>query len=233
MIFIMALCCFLSPLWASSAAEAIYEQGKLEPFMFKKLDAYNEAIALDGNLLEARKDRAFILYYQGKYNEALEDLTTCIEKGLDSGEIRAMRAKVFIALKKYREAREDLSRIIEEDGQNRDARLDRAIASARLNEYDKAMEDLRILLRENHRDRISSQAYRLMGEILLTKGENEAAREYFAKASPWYSVMGINLPLGMYNAKTLSVFGMIGLIVSCAALIFRVDLPAPRKSKRR
>lgn len=230
---IIVLGVFSAPLWASSAAEALYAQGKAESFMFKKLAAYNEAIDMDSNLVEARKDRAFILYYQGKYHQALEDLTACIEKGLDVSEVRAMRGKVFIALNNYKEAQEDLSRVIEENGQDRDARLDRALASVKLKEYDKALADLKILLREDHRDKVSNQAYRLMGEILLAKGENEAAREYFARSGGWYNVMGINFPVGMYNARAMSVIGMIGLIVSCAALIFRVDLPAPKKSKRK
>jgi tetratricopeptide (TPR) repeat protein len=219
--------------WGLSAAEELYEKAKMEPFMFKKLAIYNEAIAMDKNLINARKERAFILYYQGRYLEAIDDLTACIENGLDGSEVRSLRAKAFIALKEYQKARDDLSIAIAFDDQNREARLDRALANARLKEYNEAINDLKVLLREDHHDKTSKLAYRLMGEILLARGENDIAREYFAKAGRWDSVLGISFPGGMYNAKLLSVMGMIGLVVSCAALIFKVDLPAPRRSKKR
>jgi len=219
--------------WGLSVAEELYEKAKTEHFMFKKLALYNEAIAMDKNLIKARKDRAFILYYQGKYSEAIDDLTACIENGLDGSEVRSLRAKAFIALKEYQKARDDLSMAIEMDDQNREARLNRALVNAHLKAYNEAINDLKVLLREDHHDKTSKMAYRLMGEILLDRGENEMAREYFAKAGRWDSILGISFPRGMYNAKVLSVMGMIGLMVSCAALIFKVDLPAPRRSKRR
>ncbi|MEJ5300068.1 MAG: hypothetical protein WHS38_03675 [Thermodesulforhabdaceae bacterium] len=231
-VFALILCQTLQG-WGVSKAEELYEKAQVESFMFKKLAIYDEAIAMDKNMLEARRDRAFILYYQGKYPEVVEDLTVCIENGLDGSEIRSMRAKALIAIKKYYEALDDLSIALDLDNQNREARLNRAIASARLGKYDNAISDLKMLLRENHHDRISSQAYRLMGEILLARGENEVAREYFAKAGRWDSVLGISFPGGMYNAKILSLMGMIGLVVSFAALIFKVDLPAPRRPRKR
>lgn len=219
--------------WCSPSAREIYEKAKTEPFMFKKLAMYNEALDMDKNLLEVRKDRAFILYYQGKYEEALEDLTVCIENGLDGNEIRAMRAKVLIALRKYSEAQNDLSVAIEEYGPNRELLLDRALTNVKLKNYDDALKDLKLLLRENHNDKISGQAYRLMGEIFMAQGESDVAREYFAKSGGWDSLLGMNFPGGTYNAKFMSLFGMLGLVVSFAALIFRVDLPAPKRPKRR
>ncbi|MCX7823055.1 MAG: tetratricopeptide repeat protein [Syntrophobacterales bacterium] len=232
LLIILAFCGLASDGLCSASAQEIYERAKEESFMFKKLAIYNEAIDMDKGLLDARRDRAFILYYQRKYEEALEDLTVCIERGLNGSEVLAMRAKVFIALKRYREAQEDLSKAIESYGQNRELLLDRAITHAKLKNYDDALKDLRLLLRENHNDRISLQAYRLMGEIFLAQGEPEVAREYLSRAGGW-DVLGISLPIGMYNIKFLSIFGMLGLIVSLAALIFKVDLPAPRRPKRR
>lgn len=219
--------------WASTSAQELYEQARSESFMFKKLEIYNEALDMDKGLLDARKDRAFILYYQGKHKEALEDLTVCLENGLDGADIRAMRAKVLIALKRYKEAREDLSRAIEHYGQSRELILDRALTNVKLKNYDEALKDLKLLIKENYNDRISNQAYRLMGEIFLSQGESEVAREYFAKAGGWDGLWGISFPGGIYSAKLVSLLGMLGIMVSCAALIFKVDLPAPKHPRRR
>ncbi len=211
----------------------LYATAKQEPFMFKKLSIYNEIVSMDENFLEARKERATILYYQGKYKEAIEDLSACINNGLTTSEVYLLRGKANLALKDYKRAIEDFSEVLKDNPSDRSALIDRAIAYFNLKEYASAVNDLTTLLKEPKNDKAYFQAHRVMGAILLAQGEEELAREHFARAG---YMDGAGIVIGGYygsgyNIKAMSFLGMVGLIVSCLALLFRVDIPKPKRRK--
>ncbi|SFN03406.1 tetratricopeptide repeat protein [Thermodesulforhabdus norvegica] len=234
----LALGCFICTMmvvdraYGVSKAYHLYEQAQTVPFTFNKIALYDQAIAMDSEFTEARKARAFFLFYQGKYRQAIDDLNICIEKGKATAQDHYLRARAYFGLEDYGRAVRDFDFVLKQDPSNREALLYRARTYYMLGDYGKAMEDLTKIFAEGVHDYLTGRAYRLAGFIMNEQGRTELAEEYFQRASQFADPWIWGAYLRVYDPGKMSVLGMIGIIVGCLALIFRLELPPPRKKKR-
>lgn len=218
--------------YAASKAYSLYEQAQNVPFAFNKIALYDQAIALDEDFTEARKSRAFLLFYQGKYHKAINDLNICIERGDTTPQDYYLRGKAYFALKDYERAVDDFSFVISREPTNMEALMERARSYFMLQNYYKAMADITLVLKGNAQDYLTGSAYRLGGQILLQIGREGLAEEYFKRATQYADVGVWGTNFRVYDPHNMSILGMIGLIVGCLALIFRLEIPSPKKRKK-
>ncbi|MBW2067654.1 MAG: tetratricopeptide repeat protein [Deltaproteobacteria bacterium] len=218
--------------FAMSTAQKFYVEAQNSNFLFEKLALYSQAISTQPDFLEARKERATILYYQKKYELAEHDLNRCIEIDKNSDELYLLRGKVRLAQGNYQGAEQDFTSALKINPENRQAQLERARARYLLGDFDASLTDVRVLLKSGVPDDLTAQAYRIAGFILLHRGDKKLARQYFQMGKmPTDFVFG-GFYGWLYEPKRISLIGMVGLIAGVLALFFRFELPAPRKRKK-
>lgn len=231
------LCCIAFVFTASAKVEGaseaykLYEQAQKVPFVFNKIALYDQAISMDEGFTEARKARAFFLFYQGKYRQAIDDLNFCIKKGEATVGDYYLRARAYLGLGDYRRAVEDLDFILKLDPSNREALLYRARAHCMLKDYEKALKDLTKLLSDGLHDHLTGHAYRLAAFIMNEEGKNGLAEEYLRMASQYADPSIWGGYFRLYDPRKMSALGMVGIIVGCLALVFRLEVPPPRRKK--
>ncbi len=217
--------------FASTSAHGLYIKAQNESFMFKKIALYNQAIEMDAHFTDARKARASILYYQGKYRLAERDLNYCITAGNADKDIYVLRGRVRMALKNYKGAERDFSSALKLDPADRFVRIERAKARYMNKNYEGALKDVQDIIRSGIEDDLMDQAYKIAGFILLDNGRHKMAEENFRMASVSNDFAYGGFYSRFYDPRKISLLGMVGLIVGILVLLFRIELPPPRKRR--
>jgi len=144
--------------------------------------SFSYVVAQDS--IESKIRSGFSKLQQGKYNEAIQDLTFVIENdttvfGLKFAYINRGFAKN--GLEKYSEAIEDFDKAIEIDPNDMASFIDRAKAKQKLNDIDGAIADYNhIISVENSGEQVEAAFYYL-GLIAYYKQEYEKSVEYYSK----------------------------------------------------
>ncbi len=216
---------------ASANAYKFYLEAQNATFMFKKVALYDKAIEMDAQFTDARKARATILYYQGKYRQAEEDLNYCVRAGKASKDDYFLLGKIYLAQKKYPEAEGSFSKVLAIDPQDRTALLERAKTRYLVEDFKGAWQDVRDIIRQGIEDEITDQAHKIAGFILLKSGKVKLAEENFKMANTPDDFAYGGFYGYLYDPRGMSFIGMVGLIVGVLVLLFKVELPPPRRRK--
>ncbi len=228
---LMALTFHVPHSTASTSAYGLYVKAQNESFMFKKIALYNQAIEMDAHFTDARKARAAILFYQGKYRLAERDLNYCIATGSADRDTYILRGRVRMALKNYRGAEKDFSMALMQNPDDRFVRIERAKARYMSKNYEGALKDVQNIIRSGIEDDLMDQAYRIAGFILMENGNHRMAEESFKMASVADDFAYGGFYSRFYDPHKISFLGMVGLIVGILVLLLRVELPPPRRRK--
>lgn len=137
---------------------------------------------------------------------------------------------------------DDFSRAVEMDPQMASAYSYRAEAYRLNGKPDEAMRDATRALQLQGDQRSTAHAYDVMAQIYWQAGQNElyeAAYSKFVEADPYspdFPPLNVPIILKAYTpntetAKSASRFGLLGIIVISFALIFKLNLRAPKKPR--
>jgi tetratricopeptide (TPR) repeat protein len=101
------------------SAEADFARGQIEigKGQFTPVYYYSRAIAKSPIFPEARLHRAMEYYHQGRYLDALVDVTQCLIQYPDNKQALLERSKIFSKLRRYGDVFEDLMTYTAKQGQ--------------------------------------------------------------------------------------------------------------------
>jgi tetratricopeptide (TPR) repeat protein len=140
-------------------------------------EAFNEAIALDGELWMALVGRAITNEHEGYPEAALLDLDRAIQLDDQEAEPFAARGSVYLQLDELDAAQRDLAFAVEIDPYDEDSRLNLARLQANNGETSEAIETLEPLVEEGEDPDYVLPGALLRSQMSLTLGSTEAALE--------------------------------------------------------
>ncbi len=215
---------------AMQTAVELFEKAQKDSIMHRRVALYTEALALDGGLLEALRERGILYYYQGKLREADADLTAYLEKGGEDVRALVFRALVSIRRELWERALADLDRAHAREPARSDILGHRAVVLYELGRTAEAEKDVGAVL-DLHDDPVSmARAFSVRGNIYADRGNDLMARDAYRRAASLDPTLGFFRTWGdILSPEQSSRIGLLGLIVLPAFLIFRIRLPKPKR----
>jgi tetratricopeptide (TPR) repeat protein len=149
------------------------------------LSDYDQAIKINPNVVESFIRRGDLQSSQGNQQAAIDDFTQAIRLNPKDGQARMKRAAALKQNGDFTKAAEDYSSFLKFDPNSMVAREDRAECRMKTYDYDGAIEDYNFLLKK-FKTRSFAIHYSL-GELMVQKGDMEAAKDHFNQVIAFYS----------------------------------------------
>jgi tetratricopeptide (TPR) repeat protein len=185
---------------------------------------------LNDSLVKTCSDKGLTEYYRGNRNEAVASFTGCIEKGLISDRMYFFRGRTYMELGDTKKALQDFSRAVELNPRSTEALSKRAVLYQQTGEVEAAQRDVTAVLDLGGDAKAMTTVLRVQGKVYQSEGKNDLARISFdraAKIDP--SLKRLRIWSSYLNPEEGRHLGMLALLVLPALLIFKLDLPAPKK----
>jgi tetratricopeptide (TPR) repeat protein len=219
-----------TPAVAMQSASDLYLKAKKESIMFKRVELYTEALEQDATLVDAHRERGILYYYQGKYQEAVGDLTAYIENGAADHRVYLYRALAYLRQNMPEKALEDLSAAHRIQPKDSEVLSHRARVYYDLKRFDEARRDADQVLRLHDDPASMARALNVQARIYADQGHDLLAREHFKKAAALDPTLGLfRVWAGYLSPEQASRIGLMALIVLPVVLIFRLSLPKPKR----
>jgi len=198
-----------------------------------KIKYFSKALELAPNLTEAYEKRGLLYYYQGKYNNSIEDYQTFIELSAPKAEAYRMLGMGYLKSGDYRSAIYNFTRAIEIDPKNASAYANRAEAHFFSDNYDLTVLDSTRAIELGGNPRDIADAYRTRAKAFRKTDRNELSAEDIRsswKIDPRYAyyykaLYGYASPERMRKAELIAVIGIAFL------LLFKFKLKPPDKDE--
>lgn len=145
-------------------------QHRLNNELDKAIEAYNSAIALDPNNVDAYNNRGVAYYYKGQYDRAIEDFNNAIAINPNFANPYNDRGNVYFHYGQYDRAIEDFNKAVAIDPNLAKAYNNRGIAYYYKGQYNKAVENYSKVIALNPDD---AEAYNNRGFLYIVKLGNK------------------------------------------------------------
>lgn len=220
--------------YALQSATDLFERAQKDSLMYRRVVLYTEALALDGDLTDALRERGILYYYQRKLQEAYDDLTASVEKG--GHDVRALlfRALVSLAREDWANALGDLNRAHLMAPKRSDILSHRAVVLYKLGRIAEAEKDATAVLSLQDDPAAVGRALTVRGDIYADRGNDLLAREAYRRAASGDPGLGFFYTWAdVLSPEQAGRIGLWGLIVLSAIVIFRISLPKPKRKDSR
>ncbi len=218
------------PARAMQSAVDLYLRAREESIMFRRVALYTAALEQDETLMDARRERGILFYYQGKYDKAIEDLTVFIDSGSTDHRVYFYRALAYLKRHMPERALEDLTTASRLQPRDSEVISYRAKVLYELGRYAEAQQDVNRVMALHDDMAAMARVLTVQGKIYSDQGNQLLARESFKKATAMDPTLGLFRAWANYmSPEQASRIGMLALIVLPVVLIFRLSIPKPRK----
>jgi len=143
------------------------------------LNAFDEAVTINPNSVEARKGRADAYHFLGQSESAIEDYSETINLGLKNAEVLRRRGSNFRIVGEFDRAIADYDEAINLEPKNSSSFTGRCQSYFEMKNFDNAMTDCNRAIGLNAEN---GDAFQIRGNIYLAKNENNAAIADFNSA---------------------------------------------------
>jgi len=196
-----------------------------------KIKYFSKALELAPNLTEAYEKRGMLYYFQGEFNNVIEDFRTFIELSPPKAEAYRMLGMGYLKSGDYPSAIYNFTRAIEIDSKNASAYANRAEAHFLSGNYDLTVLDSTRAIELGGDPRGIADAYRTRAKAFRKTDRNDLSAEDIRsswKIDPRYAyyykaLYGYASPEGMRKTGLIAVIGIAFL------LLFKLKLKPPEK----
>jgi tetratricopeptide (TPR) repeat protein len=231
--------CYLLLLMMS--AGSVYAENATDYFMRglkststrTKIKYFSKALELAPNLTEAYEKRGMLYFFQGKFDNVIEDFQTFIYLSPPTAEAYRMLGMGYLRKGDYPSAIKNFTRAIGINSKMASAYANRAEAYFLSGNYDLTVLDSTNAIEIGGNPRDIADAYRTRAKAYRKTDRNELSAEDIRsswKVDPRYSyyykaLYGYASPQGMRKA------GLIGVIGIAFLLLFKFKLKPPEKDE--
>ena len=200
----------------------------------KKIEYFTKALEMDPRLTTAYEKRGMLYYFQGKYEESIQDYETYLD--LTRGDAQAYRMLGMCYLKSgiYEPAIASFTRVIEMEPERATAYAYRAEAYRLSGRGEEALRDATPAIKLRGDPRAKSDAYRTRAKLHWAAGRKELGSADFSsswqidpRVPRWWRVDLLNFA----SAEELSNVAPFIIIALVFVLIFGLRLKPPEKNK--
>ena len=196
-----------------------------------KIKYFSKALELAPNLTEAYEKRGLLYFFQGQFNNVIQDFQAYIRLAPPKAEAYRMLDMGHLKSGDYQSAIYNFTRAIEIDSKQASAYSKRAEAHCLSGNYDLTILDSTKAIELGGDPRNIADAYRTRAKAFRKTGRNELSATDIRSSwqiDPRYAyyfraLYGYASPEGMRKA------GLIGIIGIAFLLIFRMKLKPPEK----
>lgn len=146
---------------------------------------YDQAIKINPNVVESYVKRGDLNSSQGNQQAAIDDYTQALRLDPKNGQAHMKRASAYKQNGDFLKAADDYTAFLKFEPNSAPAREERADCRMRAYEYDGAIDDYNYLITKNKQKSFSIH-YNL-GELLVRKGDHEAAKSHFNQVIDYYT----------------------------------------------
>jgi len=200
-----------------------------------KIKYFSKALELAPNLTEAYEKRGMLYFFQGKFDNVIEDFQIFIDLSPPKAEAYRMLGIGYLKKGDYPSAIKNFTRAIEIDTKNASAYANRAEAHFLSDNYNLTILDSTRAIEIGGNPRDIADAYRTRAKAFRKTDRNELSAEDIRSSSSWkvdprYSyyykaLYGYASPQGMRKAGLIAVIGIAFL------LLFKFKLKPPEKNE--
>ena len=230
-----------SPSWSQDAMR-FFDMGLESSMMNTKIYYFSKALELNPKLSVAYEKRGMIYYFQGNYEETIEDFRKVADLNPTKSEAYRMLGLAYLKKGKHAEAIAYLTQAIELNPRLAAAYSNRAESYLHKGMAEAAVGDASKAIALRGADPIIGRAYTVRSKAYRQLGKDEQADEDFNKAyilDPenyvyrYYTITNHLASFvsdsGHINARSVRRVGLVAIIALLFVLIFKLVLPSPDK----
>jgi len=196
-----------------------------------KIKYFSKALELAPNLTEAYEKRGILYFFQGKFDNVIQDFQTYIELSPPKSEAYRILGMGYLKSGDYQSAIYNFKRAIEIDPKLASAYSNRAEAYFLNGNYDLTILDSTRAIELGGDPRDIADAYRTRAKAFRKTGRNELSAEDIRSSwqiDPRYAYYYRAL-YGYANPQRIRKIGLIGVIGIAFLLLFKFKLKPPKK----
>jgi len=208
-----------------------FNRGLKSTFTRTKIKYFSKALELAPNLTEAYEKRGMLYFFQGKYDNVIQDFQTYIELSPPKAEAYRMLGMGYLKSGDYPSAIYNFTRAIEIDSKQANAYSNRAEAHFLSGNYDQTILDSTKAIGLDGNPRDIADAYRTRAKAFRKTGRNELSAADIRSSwqiDPRYAYYYRAL-YGYANPQSMRKAGLIGVIGIAFLLLFKFKLKPPEK----
>ena len=208
-----------------------FNRGLKSTFTRTKIKYFSKALELAPNLTEAYEKRGVLYFFQGKYDNVIQDFQTYIELSPPKAEAYRMLGMGYLKSGDYPSAIYNFTRAIEIDSKQANAYSNRAEAHFLSGNYDQTILDSTKAIGLDGNPRDIADAYRTRAKAFRKTGRNELSAADIRSSwqiDPRYAYYYRAL-YGYANPQSMRKAGLIGVIGIAFLLLFKFKLKPPEK----
>ena len=196
-----------------------------------KIKYFSKALELAPNLTEAYEKRGILYFFQGKYENVIQDFQTYIELSPPKAEAYRMLGMGYLKSGDFPSAIYNFTRAIEIDSKQANAYSNRAEAHFLSGNYDQTILDSTKAIGLDGDPRDIADAYRTRAKAFRKTDRNELSAADIRSSwqiDPRYAYYYRAL-YGYANPQSMRKAGLIGVIGIAFLLLFKFKLKPPEK----
>ena len=208
-----------------------FNRGLKSTFTRTKIKYFSKAIELAPNLTEAYEKRGMLYFFQGKYDNVIQDFQTYIELSPPKAEAYRMLGMGYLKSGDFPSAIYNFTRAIEIDSKQANAYSNRAEAHFLSGNYDQTILDSTKAIGLDGDPRDIADAYRTRAKAFRKTDRNELSAADIRSSwqiDPRYAYYYRAL-YGYANPQSMRKAGLIGVIGIAFLLLFKFKLKPPEK----
>lgn len=230
-----------APAWGQDAMY-FYNLGLESSLATRKIHYFSKALELNPRLAAAYQKRGLLYYFQGNYQEMLEDYLILTELEPFNSEAQLMLGVAYLNSEKYDKAVLSLTLAIELDPRLARAYSYRGEANRLKGMAAEAIQDSTRAIKLGGNKQATSRAYTTRAKAYSKLGKNELAYAdldeafrldpsffFYLHPSSTDSYADFVADSHLANADGIRWLGLIGILTLLFILIFKVALPLPSK----
>ena len=209
-----------------------FDLGLQTSMAYKKTNYFTMAIELNPRLAPAYAERGLNYYFQGKYNEVIEDFTNYIRLVPNKADAFKMLGMAYLKINNNEKAIVNFDKALDLEPEIKGVLGYRAEALRMMGHLDEAMNDSNRALSMESNPRILADIYRTRAKTYLGLGEDKLANANFKKAAeidPRYFFY--RYISGYADLEDMRRAGLIGMIGISFVFIFGLRLKPPKKDE--
>jgi tetratricopeptide (TPR) repeat protein len=199
---------------------------------YKKTNYFTKAIELNPRLAPAYEKRGWNYYFQGKYNEVIEDFTNYIHLVPNKADAYRMLGMAYLKINNPEKAIVNFDKALDLEPEMKGVLAYRAEAFRKIGQLEEAINDSTKALAMENDLRILSDIYRTRAKVYLELGKDVSANADLKKAADidprYYFYRYISGYADLEDMRKAGLFGMIGMAF---VFIFGLKLKPPKKDE--
>ncbi len=209
-----------------------FDLGLKTSMAYKKTNYFTRAIELNPRLAPAYEERGLNYYFQGKYNEVIEDFTNYIRLVPNKADAYKMLGMAYLKINNYEKAIVNFDKALDIEPEIKGVFGYRAEAFRKMGQLNEAINDSNRALTMESDLRTLSDSYRTRAKTYLELGQDVLANADFKRAAeidPRYFLY--RYVSGYADLEDMRRAGLIGMIAITFVFIFGLKLKPPKKDE--